>query len=131
MFGCSKKEEPTNPKQPPQTTGEEKATKCVVRVTSTKDGAIEQMTLREDGAPATSGKELGADVANFQKELKTLFDTEQKRINAAKAEGRKIPPPKLLLELDGFLLQQYVVQLFDAGVLAGFTDIAPVPIGNE
>jgi hypothetical protein len=125
-------ENPRVLKEPPSTAkkGEEKPTKWIVRVISTKDGAIEQMALREDGAPAASGKNFGADVPNLQKELKTLFDKEQTRINAAKGEGRKIPPPKLLFELDDKLLQAHVVQLLDAGVLAGFTDIAPVPIGK-
>jgi hypothetical protein len=131
LLGCSKKEEPTNPEQPPQTIGDEKATTWIVRVTSTKSGAIEQMTLREDGAPDTSGKNLGDNVATLKKELNTLFDMEQKRSNAAKSEGREIPPPKLLFELDDKLLQAYVVQLLDAAVQVGFTDVAPVPIRGK
>jgi biopolymer transport protein ExbD len=115
----------------PVTIGEEKPTKWIIRVNATESGQIASINLREGDSADTAGKDLGPDAKDLQTALRKLFDTEKNRIDAAKASGRNIPPPKLLLELDDKLLQAFVVQLLDAGVQVGFTDIAPVPIGKK
>jgi len=107
---------------------EEKPKKYVVRVAATENGQIAAMTFREADAPDEGGENLGADLNVYMKKIRSLADVEMKRIAASAAKGTKIPPPKLTLELGDKLLQEYVIALFDSGVQAGFTDIAPVPI---
>jgi biopolymer transport protein ExbD len=111
--------------------GEEKPTKWIVRVTATEGGNIDKITIREDGSPDAVGKDLGASPEAFLAEASRLWNSEQKRMNDARSQGRNIPPPKLLLEFDNKLIQANIVQLIDGGVQAGFTDIAPVPIGKR
>jgi biopolymer transport protein ExbD len=94
---------------------DDKPVKYIVRVTATETGAIKEMTLEEDGA-GKPASDLKADVKIYFDELKKL------------SEENKNKPAKLTLELDGKLLQEYVVSLLDHGYRAGFTDIAPVPI---
>jgi biopolymer transport protein ExbD len=111
--------------------GEEKPTKWVIRVGATESGQIASINLREGDSADASGKDFGPDAAALQAALRKIYDTERNRIDAAKASGRTIPPPKLLLEIDDRLVQSYVVQLLDAGVQVGFSDIAPVPLGRK
>ena len=94
---------------------DDKPAAYTVRVTATETGAIKTMTLDEDvgGKPTV---DLKAEIKNYFDELKRL------------SEENKNRPAKLTLELDGKLLQEYVVSLLDHGVRAGITDIAPVPI---
>jgi Biopolymer transport protein ExbD/TolR len=106
----------------------EKPMKWVARVIPTDKGAIGSITLRDAEAADQTGMDLGADPKRLLDEAKKLYNTEQKRIDAAKARGSTIPPPKLTIEIGDSLLQGYVIQLFDAGKQAGFTEIAPVPI---
>lgn len=106
----------------------EQPKKWVVRVSANSAGQIEAMTFREEGGADEGGENIGADVGVYLKKVKGLYEIEKKRIDAGAAKGTKIPPPKLTLELAPKLLQEYVIKLFDAGVQAGFTDIAPVPI---
>ena len=106
----------------------EKPMKWVARVIPTDKGAIGNITLRDAEAADQTGTDLGADPKRLLDETKKLYNAEQKRIEAAKARGATIPPPKLTIEIGDSLLQGYVIQLFDAGVQAGFTEIAPVPI---
>jgi hypothetical protein len=73
------------------------------------------MTIREDGSAVAEAKEIGADPANYLKELK------------ARIQELKGKPAKLTLEIDDKLLEAYVVQLIDLGIRADFTDISPVP----
>ena len=48
------------------------------------------------------------------------------------AEATKEKKPfKLTLELHPELVQDYVVQLLDVGLRAGFNDISPVPIDKR
>lgn len=90
----------------------------IVRVAATDSGTIAQMTLFEEGAASADGEGLGPDVAKFHAKLAAL-DAQLKR------EGK---PGKVTLELGEKLLQEYVVQLVDQGIRAGFSDISPVPI---
>jgi biopolymer transport protein ExbD len=92
----------------------DKPTKYIVNVESTETGTIKSMTIREEDA-AAEAKELGADLGNYFKELKSRSD---------QLKGK---PGKLTLELDDKLLEVYVVGLLDHGVRAGFNDISPVP----
>ena len=91
---------------------EERRAEHVVRVTATATGAIEAMTLLEDGAALP--KDLGADVAKYRDALKAL---------AARA-GRLA----LRLEISDKLLQGHVVELMDVAVRVGFPSITPVPL---
>jgi len=108
---------------------DEKPKKYVVRVDATEGGTIAKMTFSEEGSPDDKGEDLGADIEkSYLPKIKSLYEAEKKRIDAAKANGREIPLPKLTLKIADRLLQAYVVQLFDAGVQAGYSDIAPIPI---
>ena len=78
------------------------------------------MTLTEEGS-ATPPKDLNASVVNYQTELKAV---------AAQLERDK-KTGKLTLELGDKLLQEYVVNLVDVGLRAGFNDISPVPINPK
>ncbi len=110
----------------------EKPKKYVVRVTSTESGAILNMNITDESeGTADKGRDIGADVGVFHKEIAVLAEAEKKRIVAAEAKGTKIPPPKLTLEIGSKLLQAYVVQLLDQAVRAGFSDIAPVPLDKN
>jgi hypothetical protein len=109
----------------------EQPKKWVARVAATDSGQISQISFREEGGPDEGGENLGADVGAFLKRVKTLYESEKKRIDSAQAKGTKIPPPKLTIEIAPKLLQEYVIAMFDAGVQAGFTDIAPVPIDKN
>lgn len=94
---------------------EDKPVKYIVRVVATETGAIQNMTFEEEGGGKLA-VDLKADIKNYFDELKKASDE------------NKGKPAKLTLELDGKLLQEYVVSLLDHGVRAGFTDIAPIPI---
>jgi biopolymer transport protein ExbD len=89
----------------------------ILRVTAAGNGTIERVTLSEEGS-ALVPKDLGASVERVRDELTAIT----KRLAQTHQVGR------LTLELDGHLLQDYVVQLTDTGVRAGFTDLSPVPI---
>ena len=91
----------------------------VARATATDGGAIDRLTLVEEGSAAPP-KDLGASVAAFRDELTAI---------AAKLAGEQ-KPGRLTLELDDKLRQAFVVQLMDTGVRAGFADISPVPVDN-
>lgn len=88
----------------------------VVRVEATPAGGIAGMTIVEKDAAEVKPEQLGADVKKYQAALKT-------RYNALKGK-----PAKLVLEVGDGLLQDYVVNLVDVAVNAGFTDFAPVPL---
>lgn len=90
--------------------------RLTVRVTATESGAVEQITLLEDGAVAP--KDFGADVTAYYAELRAISAR-------CAASGR---PAKVQLALHPKLLQDYVMQFVDLGAGAGFTDIAPVPL---
>jgi biopolymer transport protein ExbD len=98
-----------------------KPTHYIVRVTATDPGGqIEKITLMEE-VGAAQPKDFGANVQAFFAELKTLHA----QLDAQKKIG------KVTIEMGEKLLQEHVVALVDAGVLAGFTDISPVPIGKR
>ena len=80
------------------------------RVTSTDKGAIEKITLHGNGI--AKELDLKADVKAFAKRLKDLA-----------AANKKIA---LTLEIDGKLIQEYVVQLVDASLKVGIEDVSPV-----
>jgi biopolymer transport protein ExbD len=85
----------------------------VVTVAAGQGGVIREMFLTEKGAANPTPTVLGAS-------QKVYFTELEKR---AKALGGK--PGKLILEIDNALLNEYVVGLLDAGIRAGFKDIAP------
>jgi biopolymer transport protein ExbD len=88
-----------------------------VRVTASQRGAIERITISEEGS-AVAFKDLGTSVPALRDELKAA---------AARLAGEQ-KTGKVFLELDPKLLQAYVVQLVDIGIRTGFTDISPVPL---
>lgn len=107
----------------------EQPKKYVITVSAHEGGTIRGITFKEEGAAGEGGEDLGADVEkSLLPKLKGLYETEKKRIDAAKAKGTTIPPPKLTIAIGDKLLQAYVIQVFDAAVQAGYTDVAPVPI---
>ncbi len=110
----------------------EKPKKYVVRVASTDGGAIANINITEEGTADPNGRDIGADPANYHKEMVALYTTEKARRDAAAAKGATpIPPPKLTLEIGSKLRQASVIQLLDHAVRAGFTDIAPVPLDKS
>ena len=91
----------------------DKPAKFIVRVSANASGQIARMTLKEEGA-ATPPIDLGADLGRYMAALKEA-------LQRYKAQGAK-----LTLELDGRLLQEYVVALMDHALRAEFTDISPI-----
>jgi len=85
-----------------------------VQIASTETGTIKSISIREEGS-AVVAKDLGSDVGNYFKELKSQYE---------QLNGK---PAKLILEIDGNLLEDHVVKLLDHGMRAGFNDITPVP----
>ena len=85
----------------------------VVTVAAGTGGVIREMFLTEKGAANPVAVPLGADQKRYYDELK-------KRSDALKGK-----PGKLIVEMDNALLNEYVVGLLDAGIRAGFKDIAP------
>lgn len=106
----------------------DKPVKYIVRVNAAANGTIASMNMRDEGTTG-EGKELGADPANYFKELQAKAELDRKARDDAKRRNlTPPPPPKLTLEIDDKLVQAYVVQLIDSGIRAGFSDIAPVPL---
>lgn len=99
----------------------EKPIHYIVKVAASDQGAIEKMTLSEEGSAATTAEDLTNDIKVYQAKLKALN---------AKALAEK-KTAKVTLELGDKLLQAYVMQLMDTGIRAGFTDISPVPIDKS
>lgn len=91
--------------------------KFVARVTSNDKGTIEKITLRGDGIEKEL--DLKADLDAFKKKLKEL---------AEKNKGKRLA---LTLEIDKNLIQEYVVELVDRSMGAGFEDVSPVPIEKK
>jgi hypothetical protein len=79
------------------------------------NGTIREMALTEKGAANPIPVALGADQKRYFTEL-------EKRAQALKGK-----PGKLILEIENALFNEYVVSLIDAGIRAGFKDIAPSP----
>ena len=92
---------------------EEATVSYIVTVAAGQGGAIREMFLTEKGAANPVPIVLGADPKTYYAELKKRFE----------ALGSK--PGKLILEIDNALLNEHVVTLLDAGIRAGFKDIAP------
>ena len=89
-----------------------KADDVTVTVDASAEGRIAGITLSDSTG---SSKEPIRDIKAYQKALKD------------KAEKAKPKLGKLKIEMDKDLLHEYVVQLIDIGVRAGFTDISPEP----
>ncbi len=96
----------------------EKPTHYIVQVQSTDQGTIANITLHEENAPGE--RDLGADVKVMLKELKAIVATEARR--------RETVTPRITIEIGDKLAQASVVQIYDATIQAGFTNIATVPI---
>ena len=86
-------------------------------------GAIGSMALYEKGNEVTK-TDLKASPEEFFAQLEKLSGDLKKK-NEGRDEKDRIKA-KLVLELDPTLQHAFVVQLLDAGVRAGFLDIAPV-----
>jgi biopolymer transport protein ExbD len=105
-------------------------TKYIATVTSTDLGQIAGIRLTEEGSPDIKGKQFGGtvrDVGDFLRTCQKLVEDEA----AKRAEDPERPLPKLTLEIANKLLQEHVMQVFDAAVQAGFKDVAPVPIDKK
>jgi biopolymer transport protein ExbD len=85
----------------------------VVTVAAAQGGTIREMFLTEKGAANPVPTVIGADPKVLYTELKRRYE----------ALGTK--PGKLILEIDNGLLTDHTVTLLDAGIRAGFKDIAP------
>ena len=105
----------------PTPTDENKPKHYIVRVAAADNGTIEKMTIVEEGAADPKGEDLGPDVAKYHAKLASL--------SGQLAKDNK--PGKLTLEIADKLIQEYVVQLVDQGIRAGFNDISPVPINPK
>ena len=95
---------------------DEKPVSYVVRVVAAEGGTIGSMSIVEKEAANPAPVQLGADLKKYQAELVTRYN------------ANKGAPPKLTLELGDGLLQDHVINLFNAAVDVGFTDISPVPL---
>jgi biopolymer transport protein ExbD len=93
----------------------ENPARYIVKVEANDNGTIKHMTLKEADT-ANEPTDLGVNLNTYVDELKKLWE-----LNKGK------PPPKLTLEIEPRLIQEYVVALLDHGIRVGFTDIAPVP----
>jgi flavin-dependent dehydrogenase len=91
----------------------DKPAKYIVRVNANASGQIARMSLKEEGS-ASPPTDLGADLGRYMNALKESLQRHKER------------GAKLTLELDGRLLQEYVVSLMDHALRAGFTDISPI-----
>ena len=111
------KEEKGEPTEVPQVLVDTPPAQFTVRVTAAANGTIEKMTISEAGS-AVVAKDLGAKVEAVRDELNAV----------AVGLSRENRTARLILELDEKLVQEYVVQLMDTGVRAGFADLSPVPI---
>jgi biopolymer transport protein ExbD len=98
----------------PSVDPDQQPVKLIVTVAATDVGSVAQIVVKEEGGTSPP-QNLGADHNAFFREL-------EKR---KAAMGTR--PGKLILEMDGKLLQEYVVKLLDEGIRAGFQDISPVP----
>jgi len=108
----------------------EKPVKYIARIEATNLGQIDSIRLIEEGSPDEKGQVFGgskAEVESFLKACKAISQAEEKR----RAANSSVPPPKLTLEVASNLVQGQMMQVFDAAVLAGFKDIAPVPIDKK
>lgn len=93
----------------------------VVVVSAADNGTIEKLSVREEGGANPTSRDIPASMVSFQKEVKDLAA----QVAQAKKTG------KLTLEIGDKLLQEYVVQLVDVGLRAGFSDISPVPLDKK
>jgi biopolymer transport protein ExbD len=109
----------------------QKPVKYIARVQATElGGRIASIQLTEEGSADAEGTRFGgshSDVEAFLAECKKLVSSER----AKRDLDPDRPPPKLTLEIADKVLQDYVVQVFDAAIQAGFTDVAPVPIDKK
>ncbi len=92
-----------------------KVTRYIVTVTSEKNGKIANINLRGDGLPK-DGLDFKADTGAYGKKIKELVAKHKEK------------PPAIDMEISGELVIEYVVQLFDASIRAGVTDVSPVPL---
>ncbi|HEY2909966.1 MAG TPA: biopolymer transporter ExbD [Gemmataceae bacterium] len=100
---------------------DEKPEVFVVRVEAADNGTIARMSITQKDAVDTRAEDLGADVRAYEKTLRT-------RYNELKGDKAKA---KVSLEMADNLLNEYVVQLLDLGMQAGFKNIAPAPFSKR
>jgi biopolymer transport protein ExbD len=97
---------------------DEKPEVFVVRVEAASNGTIARMSISQKDAVDARSVDIGADVKTLQSELKS-------RYQSVKGDKTKA---KLSLEIDDKLIHEYVVQLLDHSIRAGFTNVAPMPL---
>lgn len=97
---------------------DDKPVKQVVKAYAAENGTIASITITEEGSADLAPSDLGADIKSYQTELESRL----KRSNESSKKS------KLVLEIEDRLLHQYVVQLLDHAIRAGYTDVAPVPM---
>lgn len=102
---------------------EEQPKQFVIRAQANEAGQVTRLTFRERGSPDDDSETLGTDLRAIRAKLAHLAEVEAKRISAAAAKGWKVPQPAFVLEPDDRLPFGTVVQLLDAGLQAGITDI--------
>ncbi len=95
----------------------DKPSKFIVRVEATENGQIAAISMKEEGSAAPP-IQLGRDLGRYMEALKNAL---------AQSKDRGA---KLTLELDGRLIQEYVVALMDHATRAGFKDISPILAGR-
>jgi biopolymer transport protein ExbD len=100
---------------------EDKPLHYIIRVSAADTGTIEKLTVLEADGVNPTGRDIPASVTAFRDEVKALAAL----VTQSKKTG------KLTLEIGEKLLQEYVVQLVDQGLRAGFTDISPVPLDKK
>jgi biopolymer transport protein ExbD len=101
----------------PSVTDPDKPKHYIVRVSAAGNGTIETITILEEGSAKPEGDKV-TNVEAYQAKLASYA--------AELAKEKKLG--KVTLEIADNLIQEYVVQLVDHGIRAGFTDISPVPI---
>lgn len=108
---------------------EEQPKHFIVRVVANETGQIAKLDYRETSAADECGFSFGVDLEAYQKKFKAIADIEKWRIEAAAAKRKIVPQPRIYLQPGDKLLQDSVVQVLDASLQAGFTDILLLPIG--
>lgn len=99
---------------------ENKPKHYIVRVAAAPNGTIETITVLEENSPKPEGDKF------------TNVEAYQAKLTAFAADlAKEKKTGKVTLEIADNLIQEYVVQLVDHGIRAGFTDISPVPIDSK
>jgi hypothetical protein len=96
------------------TVSDDKPVRYIIKAEANDNGTVKRISIQEVDT-ANEPADVGSDLVKYRDELKKMREKHREK------------PVKLTLEIEPKLIQEYVVQLLDIGILAGFTDIAPVP----